>query len=113
VTDGRTPGAAPAGGVTPAALHGRVAEALGAAGVASAAQPSPSQCLAAGEHLLERALAGDERSRATALDLLAADALVTRAFELAATGRDDLERLADAAMRRIAAHAAGTGDAAP
>lgn len=100
-------GGAERGEVTLAALRARVASALlDEGGDAADASPPPELCLAAGERLLDAALAGDERSRATALDLLAADALVTRAFELAA-GHPELERLAEAAMRRIAAHAAG------
>ena len=103
-----------AAGVTPAALRTRVAEALRAqAGDAAAERPTPEQCLAAGEWLLDRALSGDERSRETALDLLAADALVTHAFELAAGRGDDVRRLADDAMDRIAAHAAVPRGAAP
>ena len=95
------------GEVTLAALRACVAAALhDEGGEVAATAPTPELCLAAGERLLDAALAGDERSRATALDLLAADALVTRAFELAA-GHPGLERLAEAAMRRIAAHAAG------
>jgi len=98
---------------TPAALRALVGEALRASGGDAAAEhPTPEQCVAAGEALLDRALAGDERSRSTALDLLAADALVTRAFELAADRHDDLDVLAGDAMRRIAAHAAGARDAA-
>ena len=100
-------GEAERGEVTLAALRARVASALrDAGGQAAADAPTPELCLVAGERMLDAALAGDERSRATALDLLAADALVTRAFELAA-GHPELERLAEAAMRRIAAHAAG------
>ena len=106
---GGAEGEAGRGEVTLAALRARVATALrDEGGEGAAAAPTPELCLAAGERLLDAALAGDERSRATALDLLAADALVTRAFELAA-GHPELERLAEAAMRRIAAHAAGDG----
>lgn len=58
--------------------------------------------LAEGERLLEAVLTGDARSRGTALDLLAADALVTHAFECAADDPDALPAMAEAAMRRIA-----------
>jgi hypothetical protein len=54
-----------------------------------------------------RALAAVEShpgDRSAALDLLAADALVTYAFELLAAEPERLETVAGAAMRRIAAH---------
>ena len=90
----------------PAALRARLAQALSAsAGGASAPAPTAAACLEAGEALLAQVLGGDPRSRATALDLLAADALVTWAFELAAARAEDFEAVAGAAMRRIAAHA--------
>lgn len=76
--------------------------------------------LAAGEGLLTEVLAGDERSRDTALDLLAADALVTEAFERLAATPEALEDRAAEAVRRIASLAlpaqppgrgsAGSGD---
>lgn len=59
-------------------------------------------CLAAGETMLSRVLREDCASRDTALDLLAADALVTRAFERAADSPASLVEFADEAMRRIA-----------
>ena len=92
----------------PVALRERVRAALGAAGDGAGA-PSPAACLDAGEALLARVLASDERSRGTALDLLAADALVTWAFELAADSGGDLEALAGEAMRRIGRHAMPAG----
>ncbi len=92
----------------PPALSARVDAVLAATrGAASAsATPSeatPSEHLAAGEALLGAVLRGEGRDRATALDLLAADALVTRAFELAADEPGSLEELARGSMRRIAA----------
>jgi hypothetical protein len=59
-------------------------------------------CEAAAEELLERLLATHETGRESALDLLAADALVTYAFEYAATSGGDLDAEAGAAMRRLA-----------
>lgn len=61
----------------------------------------------AGEALLAQLLAEGCASRTAAPDLLAADALVTYAFEAAAEGDDEtaasIEREAAAAMARIAA----------
>ena len=86
-----------ASGVPPA-LQQRIGQALmGAAG------DDAHHCLRAGEALLAAVLDEEATSRGTALDLLAADALVTHAFELAAETPAELPALADAAMRRIAA----------
>ncbi len=61
----------------------------------------------AGESLLKGVLtAGPDVARASALDLLAADACVTWAFEAAAEDPATLGARADEAMRRIAAVAA-------
>jgi hypothetical protein len=89
----------------PALLLERVREALGP----DAAAPTPGACLDAGERMLARVLCADGGSRATAVDLLTADALVTWAFELAADAPAQLDALAGSAMRRIAATGA-TGD---
>lgn len=96
----------------PAALRDRLSSALAAVPAVAAAGPArppafgaaadAAACLAAGEALLAGVLSGDCASRDTALDLLAADALVTRAFERAADEPASLPALADAAMRRIA-----------
>ena len=56
-----------------------------------------------GERLLGAAIAADPMTRAQALDVLGADALVTYAFEAAADEPGQLAEWADAAMRRIAA----------
>lgn len=77
------------------------------------ALPRTEVFLAAGEVLLERVLAGDPKSRASALDLLAADACVTYAFEAAADAPLTVAPLAERAKRRIAAIAAKAGPAAP
>ncbi len=64
---------------------------------------TPESYLAAGERLLTHLLGGDCNSRDCALDLLAADALVTHAFELAA---DEPSRIGERAQQAIARLAA-------
>jgi hypothetical protein len=64
---------------------------------------TPESYLAAGERLLTQLLSGDCSSRDCALDLLAADALVTYAFELAA---DDPSRIGERAQQATARLAA-------
>jgi hypothetical protein len=71
------------------------------AGVAPA--ETPESYLAAGEWLLTRLLSGDCTSRDCALDLLAADALVTYAFELAANDPAGIGERAQQATARLAA----------
>jgi hypothetical protein len=58
--------------------------------------------LGAGERLVRGLLEVDATSRDSALDLLAADALVTYAFEAASERPADLARRAAVAMARIA-----------
>jgi len=68
------------------------------------ARPIAEALLGAGESLLTAVLAprsGD--ARAAALDLLAADACVTWAFEAAADAPETISGRAEEAMRRIAA----------
>ena len=60
-------------------------------------------CLDAAIALLERLLAGDPLDRSEASALLAADALVTYAFEAAADAPDRLGDRAAEAMERLAA----------
>jgi hypothetical protein len=55
------------------------------------------------EVLLQRVVAASPMTRAQAVDLLTADALVTYAFEVAAEVPDTLPELATAAMGHIAA----------
>ncbi len=62
--------------------------------------------IAAAEHTVARLLRDQSTSRASALDLLAADALATYAFELAADDPDAIPELAARAMARFAALAA-------
>lgn len=63
----------------------------------------PDVFLAAGERLVADLLQSNSTSRDSALDLLAADALVTYAFEAASDVPSGLEARASAAMTRIAA----------
>jgi hypothetical protein len=86
----------------PAALVARVDAVLGDAAGASAAHAT-EVCLRAAEQLVTELLRGDCASRDSALDLLAADALVTYAFEAAAETPATLAATASAAMERIAA----------
>lgn len=88
--------------MVPPALADRVRRALAARG---AAEPSAAAALAAGGDLLDAVCRADPRSRETALDLLAADALVTLAFELAADEPATFEATAERALREIAGRA--------
>jgi len=60
-------------------------------------------CFNAAATLLERTLEADARSRETAFDLLAADALITYAFEAAADDVNELDERAARAMRYFGA----------
>lgn len=86
----------------PAALQARLRELLAPYASQPIAQV-PMACLEAGEGLLSGLLASGSTSRVTALDLLSVDALVTYAFEAAATMGGDFEGRAAEAMARIAA----------
>jgi hypothetical protein len=86
----------------PPVLAARIRELLGSDTRRDAGEAA-DVCLAAGEALLARLLRADPSSRDTALNLLAADALVTYAFEAAAAIPESLELRAAAAMTRISA----------
>jgi len=60
-------------------------------------------CLETGEHLFKELMSSGSTERATALTLLSVDALVTYAFEAAATDAGRLDVRAANAMQRIAA----------
>jgi hypothetical protein len=60
-------------------------------------------CLDASVDLLRELLSRESAGRESALDLLAADALVTYAFEAAAQDPQTLATRADDAMRRLSA----------
>ena len=95
----RTPPAQPA-------LLQRVVGALGNRATQDSANAS-ALCLDAAEQLLAQLLAQPELGRESALDLLAADALVTYALEAAAADSERLEDSTVAAMTRLAGLAAG------
>lgn len=97
----------------PAALGAELRRALGPALSADASTVRDAS-LAAAERLVADAVAAGCRSRAQAIVLLAADALVTYAFEAAADEPEALGERAAAAVRRFASLAAaapgvGTG----
>ena len=98
----------------PPALGAELRRALGPA-LGSDASGVREASLAAAEALLADALAAGCRDRAQAIVLLAADALVTYAFEAAADEPQALGERAAAAVRRLAGLAAavpGAGGAA-
>ena len=85
----------------PAALHHRLRDLVASSAHRPVAEV-PEACLEAGESLLDALLASGSTSRATALDLLAVDALVSYAFQAAADDPARLEERAARAMSRIA-----------
>jgi uncharacterized membrane protein len=86
----------------PVRLRARIDAALGHALESNAADAAAS-CLRAGERLARTLLRENATSRESALDLLAADALVTYAFEAASERPNDLAAQCRSAMLRIAA----------
>ncbi len=84
----------------PQPLADRVAQLLGAV---HAPGDEIERHIAAAEQTVARLLREESTSRASALDLLAADALATYAFELAADDPDAIPALAERAMARFAA----------
>jgi len=70
-------------------------------------------CLQSAERLAVELLRGPSTTRDSALDLLAADALVTYAFEAAAESPADLAPRAAEAMRRIASLGASPSSSFP
>ena len=93
----------------PEALLLRLREALGHDAERDAGDAADA-CLAAGERLLAKVLREGDASRDHALDLLAADALVTYAFEAASSRPAALPALAAEAMARMSS--LGGADAA-
>ncbi len=85
----------------PPALAARVAALLGDAPLASA-DDAVARCVAGAERVVAGLLRDSCTDRASALDLLAADALATYAFELAGERPETLAAVADAAMARFA-----------
>lgn len=96
----------------PPALRARLRQQLGAA-LEDDVREAPSRFLAAGERLVASLLASGSTTRDSALDLLAADALVTYAFEAASESPADLADRAAEAMVRIAALAGAGSASAP
>jgi hypothetical protein len=97
--------------IAPAALRARIDSALGSDLHADVDAISDT-LLGAGERLARSLLEAEATSRDAALDLLAADALVTYAFEAASERSAELPSRAAAAMARIAAlGAAAEGNA--
>ena len=86
----------------PPEFTARVIASLGSRAADDAAQAADC-CLDAALALLEQLLASDPLERSEAAALLAADALVTYAFEAAADAPDRLDDRAAAAMLRLAA----------
>ena len=86
----------------PAALRARIDSALGT-DLHADVQEVGDSLLGAGEQLVRSLLEAEATSRDAALDLLAADALVTYAFEAASERPAELSSRAAAAMARIAA----------
>lgn len=84
----------------PVGLETRLAR-LFAAHPAWEALPRPEAFLAASATLLEQVQRAPHADRGVALDLLAADACVTYAFEAAADTPERLDALAASAMRSI------------
>lgn len=66
-----------------------------------AATPTAEDLLAAAEHVLDRVLRSDCETRASALDLLTVDALMTHALEIAAREPSSAEDFPEQALRRI------------
>jgi len=89
----------------PPALFERVERALAADGETSSVV-TPEGCISAATTILAPLLARENAGRECALDLLAADALVTYAFEVASEEPETLDQRASAAMRAIASLAA-------
>jgi hypothetical protein len=96
----------------PPALAARVAALLGDAPLADT-EDAVARCVAAAERVVAGLLREACTDRASALDLLAADALATYAFELAGEHPETLATAADAAMLRFAALGTLPGAGAP
>jgi hypothetical protein len=86
----------------PAELEASMRDAL-----AGNQSPTASDVLEAAERMLDNVLRTDCETRASALELLTVDALMTRALEIACRDPGLIEEFPEQAMRRIASH--GTG----
>lgn len=92
----------------PAALRARIDAALGR-DLHGNTDDLAETLLDAGERLVRSLLDENATSRGSAIDLLAADALVTYAFEAASERPADLAQRAATAMARIAALGGAAG----
>ena len=97
--------------VPPPALAARLRELIGMSALATDARQTPEVLLRTGETVLERLLREAATTRESALDLLAADALVTYAFEAAAEEPETLTTRVSRAMVTIARVPAASGTA--
>ena len=70
--------------------------------VDESSEPTPSDLLDAAEHLLDKVLRTDCETRASALDLLTVDALMTHALQRANDDPKLRDKFPDEAMTRIA-----------
>jgi len=86
----------------PAALSARLHDVLGSDASRDASEAA-DLLLAASERLVEGLLQASATARASALDLLVADSLVTYAFEAASRDAASITSRAQASMQRIAA----------
>ena len=86
----------------PASLAARVAVHLGEAPFADASAAA-ARCVDAAERVVAQLVEANDTARTSALDLLAADALATYAFELASEQPAQLPALTRDAMVRFAA----------
>jgi hypothetical protein len=69
----------------------------------STSNPTPEELLQAAEHLLDRVLRTDCETRASAIDLLTVDALMTHALLVASKDRLTPDDFAERALARITA----------
>ena len=74
------------------------------AGLNDNPSPTATEVLEAAERLLDKVLRTDCESRASALDLLTVDALMTHALEIACGDPNLLEEFPEEAMRRVGRH---------
>jgi hypothetical protein len=75
------------------------------AAVDDKAEPDADDLLAAAERLLDKVLRSDCETRASALDLLTVDALMTHSLLLAGKDGERREDFAERAMTRVGTHA--------
>lgn len=89
----------------PPVLAARIEALVGPRTPAGQTSAGPDEYMDAAEALLDELLSGECTSRASAIDLLVVDALVTYAFEVASSDPSRVADRAADAMRRIASRA--------